>query len=168
MTDSEERSVFCQIREKLALTAENSAFRRAGEPKAQSAEASEGYVGAGNSLCGPRRVITSLFVQSFTYAFCNDRRFVIHRKGRGTLKAVRAVRARDEHAEAAFERIGGDPGFVWALDVFATRHYSRFDALATAAGKSFDIEDRERHTPDCSAGETYASALYPARKTWSP
>jgi hypothetical protein len=30
--------------------------------------------------------------------------------------------------------------------VFATRDDGLFDALATVAGESFDVEDRQRHT----------------------
>ena len=69
--------------------------------------------------------------------------FVIWCKHHRTLKAVRAG---DEHAKAAFEPIGGDPSFVRSFGVFATRDDGRFDALATVAGESFDVEDRQRHT----------------------
>jgi hypothetical protein len=44
------------------------------------------------------------------------------------------------------EPIGGDPSFVRSFGVFATRDDGRFDALATVAGESFDVENRQRHT----------------------
>ncbi len=56
------------------------------------------------------------------------------------------MRARDEHAKAAFEPIVGDPSFVRSFGVFVTPDHDRFDALATVDGESFDVEDRQRHT----------------------
>src|SRR5580658_10509300 len=50
-----------------------------------------------------------LFIQRFTYALCNDGWIVVYRKRHGALKAVRA---RDEHAKPAFERVSGDLCFV--------------------------------------------------------
>jgi hypothetical protein len=91
----------------------------------------------------------SLFVQRFRYALRNDGRIVVERKHHGTLKAVCP---RDEHAKAAFERIGGDPSFVRSLGVFATRDDSRFDALATVAGNPLDVEDRSGIRFNCSGG----------------
>jgi hypothetical protein len=50
------------------------------------------------------------------------------------------LRPRDEHAEPATERIGGDPRFMWAIHVFAASDNCRLDALVTVAGDAFDRE----------------------------
>ena len=84
-----------------------------------------------------------LFLQRFTYSFRNDGGIVVYRKRHRALEAVRPC---DEHTKAAFERVRRDPGFVRAFDVLATSDDGRFDAFATVAGNSLDVEDRERHT----------------------
>jgi hypothetical protein len=84
-----------------------------------------------------------LFIQRFTYALCNDGWIVVYRKRHGALKAVRA---RDEHAKPAFERVSGDLCFVRSLGVLAARDNGRFDVLATLAGEPLNVEHCERHT----------------------
>lgn len=68
---------------------------------------------------------------------------VVHRKGHGAFKSMRP---HDEDAESAIERVGGDPRFVRAARVFATRNHGSFDGLAVVCGDTSDREDRERHT----------------------
>ena len=58
---------------------------------------------------------------------------VVYRKRNRSFKAVRS---RHEHAKPAFERVGGDPGFVRAFSVLAARDNGRFDAVATVARPS--------------------------------
>jgi hypothetical protein len=53
---------------------------------------------------------------------------------------------RDEYTKSTRERVSGNPSFVRAFGVVTAQDDGRFDALATVAGDSFDVEDRERHT----------------------
>ncbi len=63
---------------------------------------------------------------------------------------IRAVRARDEHAKTALERIGGDPSFVRSFGVLAARDDSRFDALAASTARIKCIEMWQRRHPVAS------------------
>jgi hypothetical protein len=85
----------------------------------------------------------SLFCQGFTDPLRNDGGIVVYRKGHGALKTVRP---RDEHSTPPFERVSGNPSFVPTFGLLAARDGGRFDALATMAGDSLDVEDRQRHT----------------------
>ena len=60
------------------------------------------------------------------------------------------MRTRDEHAEPAIERIGGDPRFMRACGVSAARDHGRLDPLAAVTGDTSEREQRERHTGYCS------------------
>ena len=53
------------------------------------------------------------------------------------------MRARNEEAESAIERVGGDPRFMGATRVPAARDHGGLDALAAVTGNALDVEDRE-------------------------
>jgi hypothetical protein len=55
------------------------------------------------------------------------------------------MRPRDEHAESALERIGGDPCFMWARRVPAARDHGGFDALAAGTGNTLDVDKSSEH-----------------------
>jgi len=83
-----------------------------------------------------------------SYAFRDHRRVVVESKHHDALESLWAC---DEDAEATLERVGGNPRFVRAAGIPAARDDGRFNALPTITGNAFDVEDRERHTANCTA-----------------
>jgi hypothetical protein len=56
-----------------------------------------------------------------------------------------SIRTRDECAESAIERVGGDPRLMRATRVPASRDHRGRDARPAITRGAFDVEDRERH-----------------------
>jgi hypothetical protein len=84
----------------------------------------------------------ALFFQRLPHSPCDHARFIVDRERHGALESMRA---RDEDAESAIERVGGDPCFMRAPRMLAACDDGCLDALAAAAGYAFSSEDRERH-----------------------
>src|ERR1039458_3245077 len=56
----------------------------------------------------------------------------------------------DEYANAAPERVRGDPAFEWLSDVLPGGLNGRLDALAPGSGDSLAVENGQRHrNPSC-------------------
>jgi hypothetical protein len=81
--------------------------------------------------------------QRLSHALSDHGRIVVDGEGHGTLESVRP---RNENAHAALERVGRNSRFMRRADVLAARDDSRLDTLASVAGDTFCIEDREWHT----------------------
>ena len=93
---------------------------------------------------------SALFLQRFANALRDHCRIVVESKYHRPLESLWAG---DEDAEAALERIRGDPRFVRATRLPAAADHGPLDAITTTTGNAFDVEDRDRHTAYCSEGE---------------